>query len=179
MNIFFLSTNTRRCAKWHCDKHVVKMILEYTQILYTSNHVNGGTGTILALAPICLSTGVRGYKLHAKNHPSVKWASESLAHYMWLHSLAIDLVKEHSYRFSPKAIHACHEHLLWLHSHPPPQLFTKTKWLRDPPPAMPEEYRVNLRSIDCYRAYYNGAKRDRGLLKYTKRHVPHIIRTNT
>lgn len=173
MNIFFLSTSTRRCARWHCDKHVVKMILEYTQILYTSNHVNGGTATVMESAPICLSTGARGYKLHAKNHPSVLWASESLAHYMWLLSLALDLVQEHSFRFSPKAIHACHPHLVWLRAHPPPGLFSHLLWKRDPPPAMPEEYRVNSRSIDCYRAYYNGGKR--GLLKYTKRSLPHII----
>lgn len=175
MNIFFLSTSTRRCARWHCDKHVVKMILEYTQIMYTSNHVNGGTILIQTEAPICKSTNQRGYKCHAKNHPSVRWASESLAHYMWLNALALDLVKEHSFRFSPKTIHACYEHILWLRTHPPPNLCTKLRWLRDPPPAMPEQYRVNARSIDCYRAYYNGAKRDRGLLRYTKRHFPHIL----
>jgi len=28
MNIFFLDTDTKQCAKYHCDKHVVKMILE-------------------------------------------------------------------------------------------------------------------------------------------------------
>jgi hypothetical protein len=176
MNIFFLSTSTRRCARWHCDKHVVKMILEYTQILYTSNHVNGGTAVILADAPVCASTNSRGYKLHAKNHPSVRWATESLAHYMWLNMLALDLVKEHSYRFEPKAIHASYKHLVWLRDNPPSGLRipTKIRWLRDPPPAMPDEFKVNGRSLDCYRAYYNGAKRR--LLKYTKRHLPHIIR---
>jgi hypothetical protein len=28
MNIFFLDFDTNKCAKYHCDKHVVKMILE-------------------------------------------------------------------------------------------------------------------------------------------------------
>ena len=175
MNIFFLSASTRRCARWHCDKHVVKMILEYTQILYTANHVNGGTQLIGIEAPVCASTGKRGYKLHAKHHPSVLWACESLAHYVWLSDLALDLVKEHSYRFSPASLHASHEHIVWLRAHPPPKLLGKLLWTRDPPPAMPEQYRVNTRSIDCYRAYYNGAKRDRGLLKYTKRNIPHIL----
>jgi len=175
MNIFFLSRSTRRCARWHCDKHVVKMILESTQILYTANHQNGGTEQILATAPICASTGNRGYKSHAKNHPSVRWATESLAHYMWLNSLAQDLVKEHMYRFSPKSIHASQVHLEWLRENPPPGLSHATTWLRDPPTAMPEEYRVHSQSIVCYRAYYNGSKRERGLLKYTKRHIPHIF----
>lgn len=172
MNIFFLSKSVRRCARWHCDKHVVKMLLEYTQILYTSNHVNGGTSAIQDTAPLCISSGMRGYKLHAKNHPSVKWASESLAHYMWLNALALELVREHRYRF--KTMHACKEHLFWLRDHPPPGLLTKSEWLRDPPPAMPAEYRVNQQSVSCYRAYYNGAKRH--ILTYTKRHFPHILR---
>jgi hypothetical protein len=33
MNIFFLDFDTEKCAKYHCDKHVVKMILETAQLL--------------------------------------------------------------------------------------------------------------------------------------------------
>lgn len=153
------------------------MILEYTQIMYTSNHVNGGTEAIELSAPICLSTGKRGYKLHAKNHPSVRWASESLAHYMWLNKLALDLVKEHTFRFCPKQVHASYQHILWLQEHPPPMLLSKLEWIRDPPTAMPEEFRMYTDTIRCYHAYYNGSKREQGLLKYTKRHLPHIFAT--
>jgi hypothetical protein len=46
--------------------------------------------------------------------------------------------------------------------------------LRDPPTAMPEQFRLGD-SIRSYIAYYNGAKRERGLLVYTKRHVPHVF----
>jgi len=178
MNIFFLSRKTRRCARWHCDKHVVKMILEYTQMLYTANHENGGTATILSSAPVCATTGKRGYKSHAKNHPSAKWVRESYAHYSWLLDLAFDLVCEHLYRFAPKSIHACYVHLLWLLANPPPGLLTTRSWLRDPPTAMPDEFRVGD-SIRSYIAYYNGSKRDRGLLKYTRRSVPHVFRTES
>lgn len=171
MNIFFLHPSIRRCARWHCDKHVVKMILEYTQILYTCNHVNGGTDKILASAPICLSTGQHGYKAHAIRHPSVLWACESLAHYMWLLALAMQLVQEHSHRFQPLRIHACYEHLLWLQKNPPKGLRICT-WLRDPPPAMPDEFRLGD-SVASYRAYYNGAKKH--ILRYTRRHRPHIL----
>ena len=172
MNIFFLSRKIRRCARWHCDKHVVKMILEYTQMLYTTLHVLGGTETILSHAPLCASTGVRGYKAHAKNHPCTKWVRESRAHYDWLLTLALALVEEHMYRFAPKTIHACYAHLEWLRANPPK--FSEATW-RDPPTAMPEEFRVSPDSVRCYIAYYNGSKRDRGLLKYTKRHVPHVL----
>ena len=33
MNIFHLDTDPKTCAEFHCDKHVVKMIVETTQML--------------------------------------------------------------------------------------------------------------------------------------------------
>jgi len=151
------------------------MILESTQLLYTANHENGGTPNIQASAPICLSTGNRGYKACHKNHPSALWVRESLPHYMWLLALAKELVEEHAYRFSPKKPHASLVHLEWLEANPPPGLLTKTVWIRDPTPAMPVMYRKEGDSVASYRAFYNGSKRDRGLLKYTRRHYPHIL----
>jgi hypothetical protein len=176
MNIFFLSANPRRCARWHCDKHVVKMILESTQILYTANHVNGGTVLILTAAPICSTTGARGYKKHAAKHPSVLWCSESLAHYFWLIRMALCLVDEHAHRFNPKERHKCEEHLLWLRANPPPGLLGVSKWYRDPPPAMPDKYKISDFSVICYWAYYAGSKRDRGLFKWSRRGMPHVFR---
>jgi len=148
------------------------MILEYTQMLYTAKHELGGTDAIKADAPICASTGNRGYKSHAKNHPCTKWVRASLAHYEWLVSLAFALVEEHGFRFAPKAIHACNAHLEWLSANPP--TFATNTW-SDPPTAMPDEFRISPDVTKCYIAYYNGSKRDAGLIKYTKRHVPHVF----
>ena len=39
MNIFFLDTDVKKCAEYHVDKHVVKMILETCQLLYTAHWV--------------------------------------------------------------------------------------------------------------------------------------------
>ena len=36
MNIFHLDKNPIKCAEYHCDKHVVKMILETSQMLSTA-----------------------------------------------------------------------------------------------------------------------------------------------
>ena len=36
MNIFHLHKDPKICAKYHCDKHVVKMILETAQMLSTA-----------------------------------------------------------------------------------------------------------------------------------------------
>lgn len=41
MNIFVLDTDPRTAAQLHCDTHVVKMILETTQILCTVCHMAG------------------------------------------------------------------------------------------------------------------------------------------
>ena len=42
MNIFFLHQNPKIAAQMHCDKHVVKMVLEYAQILSTAHRVIDG-----------------------------------------------------------------------------------------------------------------------------------------
>ena len=39
MNLFILDGNPQLAARYHCDKHVVKMILETTQLLYTTHYV--------------------------------------------------------------------------------------------------------------------------------------------
>lgn len=41
MNIFVLSTNPVECASFHNDKHVVKMIVEYAQLLSSVHRVYG------------------------------------------------------------------------------------------------------------------------------------------
>ena len=46
MNIFgYLDKDPKRCAEMHCDKHVVKMILEYAQLLSTAHRVRSWTET--------------------------------------------------------------------------------------------------------------------------------------
>jgi len=172
MNIFFLNSRPTRCARWHCDKHVVKMILETTQILYTCQHANGGTENVEKSAPICLSTGKRGYKKHAVNHPSVKWARSSLSHYYWLCWLGLALVKEYEFRFNNPKPHSCLVHLIWLVENFPSAL-TETRWLSDPTPAMPDEFKNSNSVVKSYIAYYKGSKTR--MLKWTKRHTPHVF----
>ena len=53
MNIFMLDRDPRVAANMHCDKHVVKMILETAQLLCTAHRVLDGdqwadeTGSLL------------------------------------------------------------------------------------------------------------------------------------
>ncbi|MCK4266680.1 MAG: hypothetical protein KAX31_05320, partial [Thermoplasmata archaeon] len=39
MNIFILSWIIDHCVKYHCDRHVIKMILETVQLLSTCHNV--------------------------------------------------------------------------------------------------------------------------------------------
>ena len=42
MNIFYLDEDVQKCAEYHVDRHVVKMILEYAQLLSTAHRVLDG-----------------------------------------------------------------------------------------------------------------------------------------
>ena len=46
MNIFALHTDPYKSAEMHCDKHVVKMILETCQLLSTAHRVLDGEQVI-------------------------------------------------------------------------------------------------------------------------------------
>ena len=42
MNIFNLHEDTKKSAQMHCDKHVVKMIIEYAQLMSTAHRILDG-----------------------------------------------------------------------------------------------------------------------------------------
>ena len=135
------------------DKHVVKMILEYVQLLCTAHQV-------FSKIPL---TDI--YRATHMNHPSAKWVRESKSNYMWLYGMYIALLDEYTHRY--KKIHACTRLVLPLKNIPagiPDGDFT------EPPPAMPDEYKVPGDSIRSYKNYYNGDKRH--IFKWTKRPRP-------
>jgi hypothetical protein len=178
MNIFFLHPNPTRCARWHCDKHVVKMILETAQLLYTAHWVlaaSAGVPPALETAPPRKDQPTtHGYmSIHNPKHPCAIWTRESLQHYQWLVVFGIALCNEYRVRFDNKA-HSCEKHLLWLYWNPPAQL--KDKGWVQPPKAMPEEYKRSKDSVRCYRLYYKENKGAvRNILTYTHRHPPHWL----
>lgn len=173
MNIFFLSFDPIEAAKWHCDKHVVKMILESTQLLWTAHH-------ILVVGEEKLKEtdwGVRPYAQTHKNHPCAVWVRESFANYMWLCDLADALVEEYHWRFPPppvgkgKEMHVCEPHLEWLRAHPPFH-FKSHLWnyrLTLPAQAMPDKYKNEI-ITEAYRTYYRESKKS--LLQFTRRESP-------
>jgi hypothetical protein len=179
MNIFYLSKKPSRCARWHCDKHVVKMILETTQLLYTAHWVlatAAATTPSFETAPFLKeSTSQRGYlPIRNTRHPCAIWTRESLQHYLWLCELGMALCEEFQHRFGYHKAHSCEEHIYWLYAHPPLQL--RCNGWTQPPKAMPDEYKRCDDSIRCYRIYYRENKGAvRNILTYSKRHRPHWL----
>jgi hypothetical protein len=137
MNIFFLDYDVKKCAEYHVDKHVVKMILETSQLLCGAHWVCGSE------AP---------YKLSHKNHPCSIWVRKSLSNYLYLCELGLELGREYTHRYGKK--HKSIEIIEWCLINKPNILdigFT------EPPKAMPDEYKVKD-VILSYRNYYRGAK---------------------
>ena len=78
MNIFVLDLDPRRCARYHCDFHVGKMITETAQIL----------STVLG----------EPYKPTHTNHPCVRWVESGIDNVAWLLALGEALGDEFKYR---------------------------------------------------------------------------------
>ena len=144
MNIFYLDTNPVTAAEYHCDKHVVKMILESSQMLSTAHRILSGE-------EYCNDRGL--YKKAYQNHPSTQWARECYTQYRWLFNLYESLLSQYTKRY--KKIHACERLRTELELCP---TNIDTKPFEQPPQCMPDEYKINGNSVEAYRNYYKGDK---------------------
>ena len=150
MNIFVLDWDHRKCAMYHNDKHVVKMILETAQLLCGVHRVIGND------AP---------YKLSHQNHPCAKWAREDVHNYRWLCELGIALSREYQHRYGKT--HKSLDVIMWCLDNQP---HIPNNGLTIPPAAMPDQYKVPGNIIQSYRNYYMGEKTS--FAKWKKRKTP-------
>jgi hypothetical protein len=178
MNIFYLHHNPEVCARLHVDKHVVKMILEYSQLLSTTHRVLDGveytdTSSGRAIKRWKLQGDIEQelYKATHVNHPSAVWVRQSEANYHWLVNLLSELCKEYTYRYGK--VHKCEYSglvdLLYINS----PRGIPNKPFTEPTPAMPDEYIVKGDSLTSYRQYYKNAKQD--LFSWKGREVPEWV----
>ena len=155
MNIFYLHPDSKIAAQMHCDKHVVKMLLETSQLLCTAHR---------ELDDSSFADEAGLYKVAHKNHPSAKWVRESRENYRWTHSLLVALCEEYTLRYNKThktqklgivgSLHRCPDNL-------PTGDFTA------PPQCMPEEYKCE-HPVDAYRKYYLGEKMRFAVWKFTE-----------
>ena len=84
------------------DKHIVKMPLESCQmlaIIYSHWYYNWGTLPKANGSPYAIEKGA------FRNHPSTKWAAESIYNTAWLIQHGCALAEEYTYRYGK--IHTC------------------------------------------------------------------------
>ena len=151
MNIFYLDSDAKKCANYHCDKHVVKMILEYAQLLSTAHRILDGDEKNEEL-----------YKATHKNHPSAVWVRDSYDHYMYTFRLFWHLCFEYTKRYNKS--HATERLLEPLSKHPKN---IGLKGFKRPPQCMPEECKLN-NTVEAYRNYYNKEKAYMAVWKYSQ-----------
>lgn len=137
MNIFYLDEDLTKCAEAHCDRHVVKMILEYAQLLSTA----------------CRESGLdMGYKTTHKNHPCAKWVRASEDNFLWLADLAGAVNSEYKFRYGHSRNHKSYDLICTLELPDLPKI-----GLTELPKCMPDEYKVDS-VVESYRNYYRNDK---------------------
>jgi hypothetical protein len=156
MNIFVLDQNPMLAARFHCDKHVVKMILESAQMLCTAINET-------------LGTPITPYKSTHKNHPCTKWVSASRHNALWLYTLMECLGEEYTHRYGKQ--HLTIEKMRTARIKELANLILPDTPLTEFAQAMPDYCKTQTDAVSAYRSYYLNEKRD--LLRYTKRDLPY------
>jgi hypothetical protein len=144
MNIFAVEEHPQEAARVLVDKHVVKMVLETTQMISTVAHARAYT------APYRSS--------HAK-HPCTVWAGTHPSNMRWLFEHGFELCKEYTRRYDK--VHASQKHLqmLWDDLYLWWPEVTNAPWQDHTTfaQAMPEQFRSSS-PVLAYRSYYRVAK---------------------
>lgn len=165
MNLFFLSMDPAKIAGLYCDQHVIKILLEACQMLYTAWFFSGEHESVVcASAPFTKSGDRRGYKPAHKGHPMTMWVASDENNYRFTVKVALALAEEYTRRFCKQ--HACEEHVHWLASNTPQsfeiRVSPKAYYAIEPgvtpiPECMPDVYKgPNI--IEAYRRYYLAEK---------------------
>ena len=178
MNIFYLNRNPVQCAREHCDKHVVKMIIEYAQLLSTAHRVLDGEQYVDASSGRRIKRWLLNddredvlYKASHINHPSAIWARQSTSNYQFLYNLFTALCDEYTHRYGK--VHKTDTLLRQKLAQLPTLLCQIVP--TEVPQAMPDHCkRSNV--IDAYRNYY--IKEKAGFCKWTNPNIPEWFNAN-
>lgn len=158
MNIFILDNNPMIAAQYHCNKHVLKMIVESAQLLSTAHHIHS------------LNPNPQLYKQTHTNHPCAKWVRENNQNYQWTFQLFVELLKEYTFRYGK--VHACSKLLSILDKTPDNIQYSDS--ISAFVQCMPDEYK-HIDPVKGYRNYYRNDKVR--FAKWTKRNIPDWFRT--
>jgi len=173
MNIFVLDLEPQKCAEYHCDKHLVKMITEHNQILAAVKWVSMGVEKKSEITqqlkdsfyefPRTFEDGKPNpYGITHKNHPCTIWARQCWENFDWLIKLNLELCKEYTRRY--ERVHAGEAITRWYSFNRPalPINDVMTPFAQ----AMPEDCQ-GPDAITAYRNYYVKYKKDIARWNYT------------
>ena len=179
MNIFYLHKDPEISAKMHCDKHVVKMIIEYAQLMSTAHRILDGTEYISQTLggrrikrwkhPNSNMDGVL-YKASHINHPSAIWVRESIENYFQMYKLYMAVLAEFTNRYGK--IHGSSKPSIALIRPPSNIPMVKGTQL---PQCMPEMCKVKDNPILAYRNYYIVEKNS--FASWKNREIPEWFQT--
>jgi hypothetical protein len=150
MNIFILDNDIEQCAKYHCDQHVNKMILESAQLLCTVLNLKGFTTP---------------YRSTHTKHPCMLWAGDSFDNFQWLVRLSEALNKEYRWRYDKEKDHASIKVIRQIEEFRFPSI-----GLTPFAQAMPDQYKDPSSPVTAYRRFYCAEKAS--FAKWTKRPAP-------
>ena len=174
MNIFYLDSDPKICAEHHCDKHVVKMVIEYGQLMSTAHRVLDGkeyidlTANNRKIKRWLLPDSRENILMKAShiNHPSGVWTRQSDSNYAWLCQMWHALCKEYTYRYGKT--HSVETRLVDTIFRLPNNISEGV--FTEPTPAMPDECKIVNDSLASYHKYYNEKKTR--FAHWTKRATP-------
>ena len=163
MNIFILDKNPKIAAEYHCDKHVVKMILESAQMLSTAHWLQAlqlfnkqmsdfkRVRDAKEFLNVNLQESMKPpYKMTHVRHPCTIWTTESIENYVWHVKLLFYLCCEYTKRYGK--IHKTAQYIKWFVNHRPHNIpktgMTPFKI------CMSEDYKISLDPVECYKEYY-------------------------
>ena len=176
MNIFYLHENPIQNAKWHIDKHIVKMPIEYAQLLSTAHRLLDGE---MYLGKTANGRNIKRWRLDDEredilykashiNHPSAQWVRESAIQYQFMYDMFVALCDEYTYRYGK--VHMTDSKLRELLNELPRNI-PLGDW-REPPQCMPDDVKTES-AIPAYHKYYAVYKKD--FAKWTDRPTPQFM----
>ena len=178
MNIFYLHEDPIQNAKWHIDKHIVKMPIEYAQLMSTAHRLLDGE---MYLGKTAIGRNIKRWRLHDEredilykashiNHPSAIWVRESIENYFQMYKLYMAVLAEFTNRYGK--VHGSSKPSIALIRPPSNIPMVKGTQL---PQCMPEMCKVKNNPILAYRNYYIVEKNS--FASWKNREIPEWFQT--
>ena len=167
MNLFILDENPQKAARYHVDRHVVKMPTETAQMISFIYHDTEFWDDKIPDFMMGFS------KTHYK-HPCSIWMRESLENFLYACQLGMELYKEYQFRYNQPEKHLRARQIFEFALQTPPKL--PKLGLTPFAQAMDEQFIRFFCPIQNYREYYREGKKH--LHTWKNRDTPPFLSVN-